>query len=115
MNHLIDEEGEDDEESEIVNGDMVIHLNNISIDMPHPHDEHKHKYCIAEGVLKDIVDRLSLLTKVDSSLIDKKYHKKFLKKELHKYLLRLNAAQLKTFMENYRTLLTKAEQMFKLL
>jgi hypothetical protein len=117
MHYLIneaDQNNENDEENEMKDGEIILNLGDVPASMMCPYDPERIRYYFAEAALKEIGKRLSLLTKADNSLIDKKFLKKILKKELNRHLLNLNASQLKTFMENNRTFLERTEQMFKL-
>lgn len=114
MHHSMYDENQVNEENEIMDEEMAIDLGGIPENIAYPHSPERIRYYLAETALKEISRRLNLLTKADNSLIDKKFHKKILKRELNKYIFYLNASQLENFMENNRTFLARAEQMFKL-
>lgn len=73
------------------------------------------QFCSAEQRLFEIEKKTRVLMKANGNIVNKKYHRGLLKKELNAHLKFLGADDLSSFLSKHRVRLTKLQEMFELL
>jgi len=64
--------------------------------------EQSYNLMIAERALEEAEDRLRVLVQADDKLIDKRYQKQIIKKELNHYIALLDGDGLRKFLQDHR-------------